>query len=355
MADLPSSVGFLTVTGRLVLGMGDSVDPGNEPDMLPAAGTVTFTPNLPGTFPLVSLADSLMIAPATVKAALDEAGNIVPPSDGGDADPATGGTAGVFLVAPQQPTVLSNIDWTWTVSFAPATGQRWKPFSRSFTGKPGDVLDIATLIPVPASPGAELTAWQSAVAAALAARDQTLAARDETLAAGGASAYDLWKAAGNSGSQADFLASLQGQKGDPGDPGTPGAPGAPGAAATITAVTVSGLAAGATPTVTLGGTSSARTIALGIPAGAAGAPGAPGAPGAAAVVDYTAIYNAIGFVRIHNTGLVFPDRTATLAAKGITAANYTGDLEWYSVGTPGVAAPGTAVIDDDWWEEAPSS
>ena len=49
---------------------------------------------------------------------------------------------------------------------------------------------------------------------------------------------------------------------------------AEGTAGTITSVSVIPLSAGATPTVALGGTPSARTITLGIPAGATGAAGA---------------------------------------------------------------------------------
>src|SRR5262245_3383656 len=38
----------------------------------------------------------------------------------------------------------------------------------------------------------------------------------------GASAYEVWQAAGNTGTPADFLASLKGDKGDKGDPGVNG-------------------------------------------------------------------------------------------------------------------------------------
>ena len=46
--------------------------------------------------------------------------------------------------------------------------------------------------------------------------------------ADGASAYDIWLAAGNSGTEEEFLASLVGPQGDPGEPGDPGQPGEPG-------------------------------------------------------------------------------------------------------------------------------
>ena len=45
--------------------------------------------------------------------------------------------------------------------------------------------------------------------------------------ADGDSAYDIWLAAGNAGTEAEFLASLVGEKGEPGDPGEKGDPGDP--------------------------------------------------------------------------------------------------------------------------------
>jgi len=56
-------------------------------------------------------------------------------------------------------------------------------------------------------------------------------------------------------------------------PGYAGPTGSQGPAGTITSASASALAAGATPTVTLGGTPSARTLALGIPRGAIGETG----------------------------------------------------------------------------------
>ncbi len=58
--------------------------------------------------------------------------------------------------------------------------------------------------------------------------------------------------------------------------GDDGAPGDDGASATITNATATGLAAGAEPTVELGGTSTARTFAFGIPKGDQGDKGDPG-------------------------------------------------------------------------------
>lgn len=79
---------------------------------------------------------------------------------------------------------------------------------------------------------------------------------------------------GDKGDKGDQgLQGLQGVKGDT------GAKGDPGVAATITGATATGLAAGAAPTVTAGGTSSERSFAFGIPAGAKGDKGDQGIQG----------------------------------------------------------------------------
>lgn len=49
-----------------------------------------------------------------------------------------------------------------------------------------------------------------------------------TAGADGKSAYQIWLDAGNTGSEADFLASLKGEKGDKGEPGATGATGPQG-------------------------------------------------------------------------------------------------------------------------------
>lgn len=76
-----------------------------------------------------------------------------------------------------------------------------------------------------------------------------------------------------------LTAGPQGPKGDTGATGSNGSNGSAGAAATITIGTVTGLTAGATPTVTNTGSATAAQLNFGIPAGAAGTPGAAGSNG----------------------------------------------------------------------------
>lgn len=147
MADLPATVGYLTVKGRVVTGGADSTDGGNQPDMTNGIGTVTFTSNVAGGGPIV-IADedpslSLLYFPETVVCALDGNGEIVAPVDGLDGDPGT--EKAVRLPAPLQSVFQPN-SWTWTAAFTPGPGQNWSPFSRVFTGIPGDTIYVPTLV-----------------------------------------------------------------------------------------------------------------------------------------------------------------------------------------------------------------
>lgn len=93
---------------------------------------------------------------------------------------------------------------------------------------------------------------------------------------------DAWMIAGNlwvwTGDDWENVGPIQGPKGDPGTNGS---------SATIESATATGLPAGTQPSVTLGGTPSARTMAFGIPKGDAGAPGSDGADGASGTITST--------------------------------------------------------------------
>lgn len=90
-------------------------------------------------------------------------------------------------------------------------------------------------------------------------------------------------------------AGADGAQGPQGIQGIQGIQGATGPAGTITSATATGLAAGASPTVTLGGTASARTFAFGIPKGDTGATGPTGPAAPTTLAAYAEAAPATGW------------------------------------------------------------
>ena len=121
-----------------------------------------------------------------------------------------------------------------------------------------------------------------------------------------------------------------GPKGDPGDDGTDGTD------ATITGVSAVGLPAGASPTVTAGGTHSARTFQFGIPKGDKGDPGEGGGGGAVASVngktgEVVLVPSDIGAATAANLDNVFVVATdakadANSALSGLSSKANTSDV-----------------------------
>jgi len=149
MADIPPSVGWFTVNGRLLLGLADSNDPGSNPDAVAAIADVTITNNAP--IPLVAVAEKAMFNIATIKAYLDAEGRLIPPANGLDGEPSVGGE--VRLVATDQ-LAISDVNWGYTFTFTPLPGQIWTAFGIYVSGAPGDVIDLgdAVLAETPTSP-----------------------------------------------------------------------------------------------------------------------------------------------------------------------------------------------------------
>ena len=123
----------------------------------------------------------------------------------------------------------------------------------------------------------------------------------------------------------------RGDTGAAGSQGATGPQGAAGNAATIAAGSATGLAAGASPTVTNSGTSSAATFDFGIPAGATGATGATGPAGAAATI-------AVGTVTTLAAG-----SSATVTNSGSSsAATFDFGLPQGAAGTGDVTGPSSS-------------
>lgn len=169
---MPSNVDYCTVTGRFLSAVGDGADADRLPDGVPVAGlTITFTSSL--NPPVVrNAADAVTIVIDKVVCTTDANGYLLGPD----------GTPGVMLVASDDPD-LDPHGWTWKADVAGATS--FPRITTTFVAPSGGAVDLATVIPVPSSPGAQISQWQAVVTQATTARDETFAARDEVLDAAG--------------------------------------------------------------------------------------------------------------------------------------------------------------------------
>ena len=127
-----NDLGWLTVTAKGILGLADSSDVGPYPDYIPIVGFVTLTPSLARPIRLISSGEFLAVASITV-------------SFDSDGELAFDGVKNVRLIAPQW-TNLSNTTWVWNADIKPGPGQSWPAFSVTFTGTPGTVINLATLV-----------------------------------------------------------------------------------------------------------------------------------------------------------------------------------------------------------------
>lgn len=151
MADLPGTLGYLTVTGRGVLALGDSNDVGNQPDQVTALARIVFEPAF-NVDVLTSLPDDMFVFAQKVTCIFNSDGRLVPPADGVSSPPDPAAPTYVSLIAPNQAS-LSSQGWDWVASFNPIAPQTWAPFKRVFTGAPGDVISLAQVIRTQPNPG----------------------------------------------------------------------------------------------------------------------------------------------------------------------------------------------------------
>jgi hypothetical protein len=127
-----NELAWLTVSAHGKQLSADSADAGSDPDYAPIAGTVLFTPTLARPIRRLSNNDILGVAPAL--ATFDAKGELT--FDGGE---------DVRLLAPLW-SDLSNTAWRWTATIQPAPGQSWRQFSVNFTGAPGAVINLGSLV-----------------------------------------------------------------------------------------------------------------------------------------------------------------------------------------------------------------
>ena len=209
---LPSNVGTGLVTGRFIRVVADGGDEDRDPDALPLSGmSIRFTPSV-ARFRNVAMTPPSTIVAEAVTASTDEDGVLIGP----DSEP------GVRLVATDDPD-LDPTNFTYQVTIS---GTGIATFSFNIAVPEGEEVDLTTVVPVPASPAQALPEWQAAVNTVIEARDATLAARDEILDGGGGtiggdgkSAYQIALDNGFSGTEAEWLTSLEGADGEDGTDG----------------------------------------------------------------------------------------------------------------------------------------
>lgn len=132
MADLPASVGWMTVDASVILGLADTSDAGEEPDAVAAIGSVLFTP--PPEAAQLWVYDPGQILLLQQVAGVLTADGIVT-SDG----------VPIQLVAPVQD-AISVQWWKWSAKFTPDASQSWQSFTTTFLGSPGDTVKIGNPI-----------------------------------------------------------------------------------------------------------------------------------------------------------------------------------------------------------------
>lgn len=253
MATFPSNLSYGTVTGQFILAYADSGDVGSAPDVVPAQGSIFFTPSPSVLKDTTSTPNAVTLLPATVEATLDSEGYLC----------GYGTTRGIILVATDDPQA-QPVDWTWRADFrlTDASGTSVPVPSFSFELPGGSTVDLTIASPVPAANGEYYT--QGATGAAGAAA--TITVGSVTTGAAGSSATVT-----NSGTTnaAVFDFSIpQGAKGDTGNTGP---------ANTLSIGTVT---SGTTPSATITGTAPSQTLNLVLPKGDKGDTGATGATGA---------------------------------------------------------------------------
>lgn len=140
MVDIHESVGHLTLTGDVLLGISDSDDPGDQTNVLPAVADVTIVPSVPR---VVVVANEAVVNLPTINASLNGSGQLVAPTDG----KSTIGTSTMTrLIAPEQASVVPS-NWYYTVTITPAAGAgHFEDIVVYLTGAPDEAKTIGGLI-----------------------------------------------------------------------------------------------------------------------------------------------------------------------------------------------------------------
>lgn len=177
---------YCTIYGGIIGFLDDGPDNGNDPDIEPITGTITVTP-------VIAPADHLLYTPAgsdpkiavpfAITVNLDDDGNII----GRD------GTNEIRILGSGSP-LLDGAEFQARIDFSGIKHgtTRIDLKTRTIDIPAGEKINLATAVPVTAPGTTPITKGDT-----------------------GDSAYDIWLAAGNTGTEADFLESLKGKPLDP--------------------------------------------------------------------------------------------------------------------------------------------
>jgi len=178
MADYPKEVQLFRLIGRLGRGMGDTIDLGGDADLAPLKGArIICTPDLKAgdggpVFKSLSSSPPVTVFQESVLGTTNADGDLVAAlldDDGKTFAPVDPSQVGISLPFGGSPTIKPT-GWTWTITIS--VGGNFPDRVFSVYGSAGGTVDVTTLVPVPADPGASVADWQAVVATAQAAAKQ---------------------------------------------------------------------------------------------------------------------------------------------------------------------------------------
>lgn len=154
----PASITTGRIVAQYVVGVVDGADADDEPDFIPAQGSITFETTVGYIpFPVVSGPNPITVLKTRITGILDDEGYLCTPDP---ADKTKPGARGLRLVSTDNE-VASVQGWTWiaTPRFVDVNGSRLDnaippfPFHLPAQGPEDPPLDLATVVKVPASVG----------------------------------------------------------------------------------------------------------------------------------------------------------------------------------------------------------
>lgn len=154
----PASITTGRIVAQYVVGVVDGADADDEPDFIPAQGSITFETTVGYIpFPVVSGPNPITVLKTRITGILDDEGYLCAPDPGDKTKP---GARGLRLVSTDNE-VASVQGWTWiaTPRFVDVNGSRLDnaippfPFHLPAQGPEDPPLDLATVVKVPASVG----------------------------------------------------------------------------------------------------------------------------------------------------------------------------------------------------------